>query len=97
MNGKCAKEKCSLCTCKFQGRRNQHLERWCPTVHSFQYRSGDGLKSKRVDLSYGGLIVNLVGVHDSSWEDWPLVEQVSLLQLTIYYVQSITNRFFIEC
>ena len=54
-------------------------------------RSGDSLKSKRVDLCYGGLIVNLVGVHDSSWEDWPLVEQVLLLQLTIYYVQSITN------
>ena len=35
--------------------------------------------------------MNLVGVHDSSWEDWPLIEQVSLLQLTIYYVQSITN------
>ena len=33
--------------------------------------------------------MNLVGVHDSSWEDWPLVEQVLLL--TIYYVQSITN------
>ena len=54
-------------------------------------RSGDSLKSKRVDLCYGGLIVNLVGVHDSSWGDWTLVEQVSLLQLTIYYVQSITN------
>ena len=37
--------------------------------------------------------MNLVGVHDSSWEDGPLVE---LLQLTIYYVQSITNMF-IEC
>ena len=66
MNGKCAKEKCSLCTCKFQGRRHQHLERWCPNCA----RSGDSLKSKRVDLCYGGLIVNLVGVHDSSWEDW---------------------------
>ena len=40
--------------------------------------------------------MNLVGVHDSSWEDGPLVEQVLLLQLTIYYVQSITNKF-IEC
>ena len=34
------------------------------------YRSGDSLKSKRVDLCYGGLIVNLVGVHDSSWGDF---------------------------
>ena len=36
--------------------------------------------------------MNVVGVHDSSWEVGPLVEQVFLLQLTIYYVQSITNE-----
>ena len=35
MNGKYTKQKCSLCSCNFQGRRHCDPESWCPSVCSF--------------------------------------------------------------
>ena len=35
MSEKCTKEKCSLCTNKFQGWRHRHPESWSLTVRSF--------------------------------------------------------------
>ena len=68
MNGKCAEEKCSLCTCKFQGRRHQHLKHWCPTVHSV-IDQDTASKVREYRSMLWRLLVNIVGVHDSSWED----------------------------